>query len=139
MSDFKSAFKEGIKAAREASDSEAEVQSVFDAMNADLSELNVRISVELVTEPKDLGEMTMNMFAPAKRYPAIVANSLALTSNKPAKVLARWTQDAKGYPCRITLPGKEIFCENKEGLENGLSDLLKEVTVGKLLLSLINE
>ena len=139
MGEFKSAFNDGIKAAREARDSEAEVKSVFDAMNNDLSELNVRIGIEWATEQKTLEDIPANIFAPAKRFRAIVANSLASTDNKPAKVLARWTQDAKGYPCRIILPGKEIFCENKEGLENGLSDLLKEVTVGKLLLSLINE
>lgn len=140
MGKFKSAFNDGIEAARKAHDSKEEVQAVFNAVNRELSDFNVRIAIAEVTEQIDFrGMFRAEMFRPPAKYKAIVANSLALTSNKPAKVLARWTQEPAGYPCRITLPQKEIFCENKKGLEEGLVDLLKDVMVGESLVSLMNE
>ena len=51
--------------------------------------------------------------------------------------MAEWSQDRAGYPCRIKLGLKELYCEDKEALEARLAALLEDPIVGEALYDLV--
>lgn len=68
-------------------------------------------------------------------YKALTARN-PKSVNPAVKELAKWKQSAEGFPCTLIRAKTERQFEDRESLERGLADLLKDPGVGEILLSL---
>lgn len=141
MTDFIGSFKKGLEAANLAAQNNAEIESVFATLNEQLSSVTqgkVKVRIETVTEPFDLLSLSPKEFYNRKTYTAITAcNPLAAT--RRSEELARWKVSESGYPCRVGLPGQEIYCQDRTALENALAQLLATPAAGKALQRVMNQ
>jgi len=135
MTDYKTAIKEGIKAAQQVDWAKREIDEVFKQLNQQLTEFfkgKIVIQRRSIERTKSVEELFSSPFGSTLKYDAIVALNTTIPDSKPRE-LASWSMDKMGYPCRISWIGQEHFCEDKEALENTLSMLLKEPFVGQVL------
>lgn len=143
MTDFAEAFEEGLEAAQVSSRAKEEIQSILWKLRKDISKkTNGRISIEIeYREPlaeeisKEEGiRKILNSFESAESR--IIASISPVGKSSPV-VLARWSMDKAGYPCRLKWPGKEVICEDGEALENALAEFLRDPVVGEKFHSLL--
>jgi hypothetical protein len=140
MADFTSSFQKGIDAAKRAEQNRAEVDAVFAELNAQIG-ASTEQKIEIVrgtvadTVANALGAGLAALFT-SKRVPAL------LVTNKKdpqhLREIAKWKQDPYGYPCTISVDGDVMHCENRVGLERGLSQLLGSSAVGEAVLAALN-
>ncbi len=142
MVDFKLAFEEGLRAAVDADRAREEIDSVFSHLNEQLNEISdgkIRIERRQFEKPKfpfpyaGLESKKLEK----RKYHAIAAIN-PMIPDEAVKELAEWSLDKKGYPCKIISLDKEQFCEDKEALEQVLSELLRDPAVGEKLHVLMN-
>jgi hypothetical protein len=137
MTNFKSAFQVGLKAAQKAEAAKKEIKEVFNDLNKQLSEASdgkLIIEIQQLTRPLPL---PFNLVQQGEKYWAIVARNPKLKAS-PIKELAEWQIDRHGYPCKITWSGIEEYCEKKQAVETGLEHLLQDPTTAEKLQSLVN-
>ncbi len=138
MVDFIKSFSAGIDLAKVAESNRSEISAVFNELNAQIDgATNGRISIQREQFPEPAENPFLVYLRSPPKYWAISARHKI---HKDAKVweLAKWYQGDGGYPCKITRKDEEMFCENKEALELALADLLREPSVGTILLNLLN-
>ena len=141
MIDFKASFTAGIDAAKIADKNRAEIQSVFDEVNKQLSE--VTNGVIYLDRKNYFVKNTLQDIAaianlrPRETYWAIVATNPKHIEAEE-KQLAKWKMDKNGYPARIFIDDYQIACEDRKALEKALQELLSDPTVGEKLFSLMN-
>ena len=140
MTDYSFAFEEGLKAAKEAKNVREEINSVFKQLNDQITETTGgKIVIERrkfeVRQP--LLDTLYKMGHPRQKYFGIAASNPTI-SDGPIKELSKWSQDRRGYPCKITWADQERFCEDKKALEQTLAELLRDPSVGEDLYVLIN-
>jgi len=138
MTDYIKAFRDGLQAAEAADLARSEIDSVFSELGkqiATASDGKIAIARRECQAPMSQWEFMANPFKPKKTYWAILAWNPTV-ANSPSKQIARWSQDAGGYPCKITCDKWERICEDREALENSLAELLRDPTVGEKLHSL---
>lgn len=143
MTDFAEAFEEGLEAAQISSRAKEEIQSILWKLKKDISKkTNGKILIEIeYREPlgEEIGKegelkKTLNRLESAEsRIIASVSNG----GESSEVVLARWSMDRAGYPCRLKWPGKEVICEDGEALENALAEFLRDPVVGEKFYSLL--
>ena len=139
MTDFKIAFREGLTAAEKAEQAKKEINKVFEELNKQIKEISnnkIQIEIRNFQEKLDLTEILKHPIPEIRGYPAIVAFNPKIKSS-PVKQLARWAQDNRGFPCKITWNGNTKYCEDKEALEQAISELLKDPVIGEALDSLM--
>jgi hypothetical protein len=133
MTDFKSAFKDGLEAAKKSQMARSEI----DELNRQLSEVSegkIQIKrMELESETTPLEEIAG--FFRRRPYWAIVAQNPTMPQYE--KELAKWSQDPSGYPCGMSWAGHEVFYEDRQALERGLANLLRDPVVGEILKTLM--
>jgi hypothetical protein len=139
MTDFKAAFEDGIKAAQQAEAAKKEIDSVFTELNKQLSEAT---RGKLLIERRYMPDEIVGFFISLAEFRrpthlAITARNPSIKQSEP-KELSKWESGRAGYPCKVSWGGNEAYCENKEGLERVLSDLLRDPVVAGILYSLIN-
>ncbi len=133
MVDYTESFNEGIRSAEKSDANKAEINSVFSDLNEQLkipTEGKIVISRVRFYEPTN--PLKITIFEPRKYYFAIAAENPRAKESSTME-LAKWHKDRSGYPCKITLGSDEIYCEDKEALEYGLSQLLQDPVVGDTL------
>lgn len=136
MTDFKSAFEDGLKAAEKAQIARSEIDAVFDELNRQLSEVSKgHIQIQRVQLPKKTMGIVIPTFFYADMYWAIVANNPAVANSEVE--LATWGQSATGYPCKMEWADHEAYYEDKQALESGLANLLQDPVVGGKLNTLM--
>lgn len=132
MKKFVASIEKGLDAAQNARRLKAEIDSVFDTLNGELSELTsgkVGLRREAFHEAPEFGLGVLG-FINREKYIGI-----AIVSDKmPSTEIARWAQDPGGYPCKITLPDEQFYCEDKDALESVLAELLQRPEVGEVIL-----
>lgn len=141
MIDFKASFALGIEAAKVAEKNKIEIQSVFDEVNKQLSEVTGGV-IYLDRKKYYVNNILQDMAAianvrPREIYWAIVAINQKYTEASE-KELAKWDMDKNGYPARIFIDNYQVACEDKKALEKALQRLLCDATVGEKLYTLIN-
>ena len=137
--DFKTAFTDGLMAARDAELAKQEIKRVYQDLNKQLFEVSKgKIKIEPrqfeVTRPTLL--RIASPFEAPELYWAIAAINTKAKDSTP-KELARWSSAREGYPCKISWGEKEVYCEDKQALEKALADLLRDPIVGEILNTLI--
>lgn len=139
MVNFVEAYKNGLNSAELAKKRKIEINSVFDDLNRQLNEAtNGKISISRInsSEVKKTNHIRLGSLPEIILYSAIAAENPVVKNS--ARELARWYQDRAGYPCKITLDSKTMYCEDKKGLENALAQLLSDPVVGETLRNLQN-
>lgn len=138
MIDFKKSFDLGLDSARLAESNRAEISAVFDELNRQIdtaSEGKIIVQRERFEDPAENPFLVVLGNRP--KYWAISARHKIHTNAKPFE-LAKWHQESRGYPCKITLEDTNFFCENKEALELALAELLQNPSVGTAFFRLLN-
>ncbi len=139
MSNFKSAFNEGLDAAQKAEASRLEIDNVFKDLNQQLTEIS---EGKLTVERRQLERSQPWMiklaspFEHSALYWAIVAHNPTIEGS--LKRLCEWESGRAGYPCKLDWDGDEYYCEDKQALEDTLSNLLRDPSIAEKLLSLID-
>ena len=142
MTDFITAFKDGLSAAEAAGRARQEIDDVFSSLNEQInkeSDGNLTI-IRQKCEAKRvslLESLAVLSTRPKDMYWAIVASNPKI-GQSPVKQLAKWQMDRKGYPCRLSWAESEIVCEDRVALERCLSELLRDPIVGEALNTLMN-
>jgi hypothetical protein len=137
MIDFKESFNTGIQSAKKGEESRREIQGVFDDLNDQLTELtNGKVKISRVQFYQPHNPLKMSFLEPRKSYWAIAAEN-PKSEQGSTEELAKWSMDRAGYPCEITLGNDYLSCEDKESLENGLSEVLQDPLVGEILSKLL--
>jgi hypothetical protein len=146
MTDFAEAFEEGLEAAQVSSRAKEEIQSIFWKLRGDISKkTNGKISIEIeFREPLAEGIDKVPGFEGLKTLAnsfrsgeSRIIASVSHGGESSEVVLARWSMDRAGYPCRLKWPGKEVICEDGEALENALAEFLRDPVVGEKFYSLL--
>ena len=140
MADYIKAFKQGLEAALVADRARKEIDEVFADLNNQLSkETKNKICIERREYEKGhtLSEVLKNPFLPLSGKSWVIVVFDPSVDESPVKKLAIWSMDRAGYPCKIVWKNVDVSCEDKEALENSLSDLLRDPLVGEKLHSLI--
>lgn len=140
MSDFKSAFSDGLDAAQKAEAARHEIENVFRDLNEQLAEASDgKLATERTVLERDRSWFTAlsSPLGPRETYQAIVAFNPTIEGTSP-KELCEWESGRGGYPCKLTWGSDEHYCEDKQALEDALSDLLRDPIVAEKLWSLIN-
>ncbi|SDR36969.1 hypothetical protein SAMN04490186_5696 [Pseudomonas grimontii] len=146
MANFKNAFDQGLKAAADAAAVIAEINSVFDEVNTEISAASdgkVNIRRETRSDRTSMAALLgLGLFSSKQPEPEIkyityivAINPLAESSNKAD--IGQVDIDKRGYPCEIKFGGDKYLCEDKKGLERVLSLMLSDPEVGKQLSKLI--
>ena len=138
MVNFVEAYKAGLNSAELAEKRKSEINSVFNDLNKQLAEETngkIVISRKEFVDYKDFKSYALSSLEP-KYYSAIAAENPFVKNSR--KELAKWSQDRAGYPCKIILDSKTIYCEDKQGLENAIAELLRDPVVGEILYKLQN-
>ncbi len=145
MADFKNSFALGLEAAADAAAKMAEIESVFEDLNSQLSDASDG-KIRIIRKAR-----FRNPFAAAVRATSsltgvtldgdeatyIVATN-PLSDTRAEEDLAVWVVDSRGYPCKIIFGGQNYFCEDKAALEKVLSLLLAWPDTGKAFQRLID-
>ena len=145
MTDYVKAFQQGLSAAEVALRTKDEIKGIFIDLNKQIFEDtkgNITIGVqernELIkfTDWLAPAKESFDLLKPGKVYNAICAHNPKIPGG-PVKDLARWTQDRRGYPCKIEWEGTTLICEDGEALKNALAELLADPLVGEKLYTLM--
>lgn len=148
MADFKAAVSLGLSAARKAQANRSEISSVFHELNQEIAQLTegkVHIARRTGTEyiPGDtvgsllsFASRVAELTGRQRKYQMIAA--CHQSSNGPIHEIGRWKEGDDGYPCEITMPGLTINCENRGGLEQGLSRMIATVKAGEALMQVMS-
>lgn len=145
MADFKNSFAIGLEAAAEAAAKIAEIESVFQDLNSQLSDASGG-KIEIIRKAR-----SRNPFLSAVRAKSSLAEMdldgdgsthifaiNPLSDVRAEEDLAAWSVDSRGYPCKIVFGGQHYFCEDKAALEKVLSVLLAWPETGKAFQRLMN-
>ena len=135
MEDFKSAFMDGLKAARDAEIARKEIGEVFNNLNIQLAEVSkgkIRIERRIFEVERPLVARIALSFEPPETYLAIAAVNPTIKDSQP-KELAKWQTDIAGYPCQISWGSQVEYCEDKQALERCLANLLRDAVVAERL------
>ena len=146
MSDFKSAFNKGIQAAEAADAANKEIDLVFQDLNKQLAEATVgklTIRRQLLERPRERSleqylppSGPFEAWLPPDTYWALVAVNPKIESSYDE--LCEWDSDSAGYPCTLTWGFEKHYCENKQSLEDTLSELLRDPIISRKMLTLMN-
>jgi hypothetical protein len=139
MSDFKSAFSDGLDAAQKAETARREIEDVFRDLSKQLAEASDgKLAVERMEYERSRSWLTaLSPLEPKEKYQAIVAYNPTIKGS-PTRELCEWESGRGGYPCKLTWGSNEYYCEDKQALENTLSDLLRDPIIAEKLMFLIN-
>ncbi|WP_039790370.1 hypothetical protein [Herbaspirillum huttiense] len=139
MKKFAASIEKGLDAAQNARLLRAEIDSVFETLNEELSEVTkgkVRLKRETFYEAPKFGSKESPSPFPFSQY-FNRENHLGLaivSEDMPSTEIARWAQDPAGYPCKIILPERQFYCEDRDALESVLAELLQRPEVGEVIL-----
>jgi hypothetical protein len=139
MIDFKSAFNEGLDAAQKAKAARLEIDNVFKDLNQQLTEVSEgKLTIEREQlEPPRSWVTQLAILQPPEKYWAIVARNPTIEGSS-FQELCKWESGRAGYPCKLTWGGNEHYCEDKQALENTLSNLLRDPIIAEKLISLMD-
>jgi hypothetical protein len=146
MTDFKKAFEDGIENAKIAKIAKDEVKAIFEDLNKQLDDATSgKVKIKITRSTRVIKESFPNTFSSiiqglgatrSENYSAISAINPTIESC-PAKELAIWEQDKKGYPCTVSFNNEDIICDDKKSLERALENLLRDPSIADILSSLI--
>ncbi|NQS97638.1 MAG: hypothetical protein HQ591_04220 [candidate division Zixibacteria bacterium] len=140
MTDYVSAFEQGLLAAEEADRTRKEIEKIFSDLDLQIKEKTAgKISISIEERERERSPNILSafpMFEPKYKYHVISAHNPKIPES-PVKILAEWTQDRRGYPCKIEWGGSVTSCEDGEALENTLAELLTDPIVGEKLYALM--
>jgi hypothetical protein len=140
VSNFKSAFNEGLEAAQKAKAARLEIDNVFKDLNQQLTEVSegkLTIAQEQLELPRPWAAQLATLLEPPEKYWAIVARNPTIEGSS-FQELCKWESGRAGYPCKLTWGGNEHYCEDKQALENTLSNLLRDPIIAEKLVSLMD-
>lgn len=135
MNDFKKHLLAGVAAAKTAEANKEEIYDVINEVDRQLSEIyesKVHFGICDNITKNPLIALSLGK----KRYQGLAISD---HKNENAIHLADWYMSENGYPCKITIDGRESFCNDKEELENEISSLLSHVKTGKAILKTLEE
>ncbi|MGA7506875.1 MAG: hypothetical protein WBW72_00965 [Erwinia billingiae] len=140
MNDFKKYLLAGVDAAKSAAANKKEIHDVIDEVNKQLGEVyDSKVNFGIWNLNRDIKPKVNNIFGNAFSALSLERESyqgLAISDHeiKNPIPLADWYMSENGYPCKITLDGRESFCSDKDELENEISNLLSHVKTGEAIL-----
>ncbi|MEE1882840.1 hypothetical protein V0R55_22010 [Pseudomonas soli] len=151
MSNFKDSFGRGLQAAEIAASLNAEINSVFQALNKDISEasggkikIHREIKVNLpnfVGTRRLTGAMVSGLLSDISKnddgYNKILASN-PLARDSKSHEIAKFKQHRNGYPCEVVFEDEKIVCDDKPALERALSYMLSDAEVGRKLQNLMS-
>jgi hypothetical protein len=140
MADYEGSFKEGIEAARKAQNSRKEIEGIFREFKHQIESLGKgKLRIELLTNPMLAMTVTFPWHDDTKTQDlAIVANNPTL-KQPTSRFLAQWRPSEVGYPCIIAWGEIERHCQDKDGLERTLAELVHDPVVAEKLLITMTE
>lgn len=135
MVNFIDSFNEGISAAQKAIANKDEIDAVINTLSEQLLQASAgKIKISIAEKATPLHAMfassVEDLLTRKKRWAVVASNPLAAYQPKE---LAEWQFDENGYPCRLITSEIEMFCEDREALEDALSKLLSAPGTGKKL------
>jgi len=146
MPDYKKALTEGFEAAKKAEAARHEIAEVLEVFKSDVlaaSDGKLLIEIRNFEEPLETNPFRQTILAARLLEPR--PSYLALAARNPTvegsdfKPLARWERSKDGYPCRLLLGKEEQNFHDRQALEQGLANLLRDPSVGEKLYSIINQ
>lgn len=146
MVDFIKSFNRGLEAAQQAGRNKEEINAVISLLNEQLLKVSDgKLEIDIYTKSQPLAGFfsAMSAMNPTAEAPKPAYQFLAavnpLSESKTPIELARWKLDPNGYPCQITTPDSEFYCEDRSALERGLQNLLSDPIVGEKIYSVMRQ
>jgi hypothetical protein len=147
MANFKNSFDQGLKAAANTAEKIAEINSVFEELNTQISEASdgkIEISRETRIDRTIETLLGIGIFANKKQIEKSTTTTYIVATNplstKTRKVdIGQIEVSKNGYPCEVKFGSDRFHCDDKQGLERALSILLADPDVGKELTKLITQ
>ncbi|WP_150688930.1 hypothetical protein [Pseudomonas fluorescens] len=145
MANFKNSFDQGLKAAANTAEKLAEINSVFEELNTQISEASggkIQFARETRIDRTIESLLGVGLFASKKQIEKsttttyIIATNPLSSKNRKADI-GQIEVSKNGYPCEIKFGNDRFHCDDKQGLERALSILLADPDVGKELTRLI--
>lgn len=147
MANFKNSFDLGLKAAADTAEKLAEIDSIFEEMNTQVTEASegkIEISRETRIDKTIETILGMGIFS-TKKLNEVSTTTTYIIARNPLSTKKRKADigqikfNKNGYPCEIKFGSDKFHCDDKQGLERALSLMLADPDVGKELAMLINQ
>ena len=121
---FAKAFHDGQLAAGGAGVAHREIDAVFADMNRQLAPLVVtRATTVNGQEVRQLDLL----------HDLIASRTWEISKKLTSVAFAQWSQSNMGYPFHLRYGNVSVSCEDRIGLEQVLCDMLRDVSVGRIL------
>ena len=137
MTDYKDAFKVGLESAKEAARARKEISSVLEDFSEQIRSMSGGKVIVVVEEREARSEdpfATIALpFGKKDTYQALVACNPGVKAFEGYE-LAIWEPSSAGYPCKLTWGGNSVYCEDKEGLQSSLAELIADGRSGERIL-----
>lgn len=137
---FVKILEESVSAAKKANDHKSEISQVIIELTNSIEEFtNKKVTLiidELIKSGLQKTIFFLSDIKPDKEM-ALVLMELDNSDNKI--VISKWKESDEGYPVIISYDNKDIYCMNKEELEQALSYLIGSIKVGTILFNSINK
>ena len=144
---FVDAFNKGLEASVHAEAAREEINQVIKALSKQLHDAtDGRVQIEVI-ESNDLISSIFNFPNPLlsgtsadlkKRKSQWIGARNVKAKDSGYVRLAKWERPHEGYPCTLTLNGRELRSHDRESLEESLAAMLQDSLVGEHLRELIN-
>ncbi|WP_272573323.1 hypothetical protein [Providencia sp. PROV259] len=142
---YEDILRKAISLAEKSQDNKREIEKVFDSLRMSIENFtNGKVSLLIIEKQRDDDSIT-HQLSRAARYVAgeraiDIYNAICIyyiQVNKRIEI-AEWKMGTEGYPCRIIYSNnREVYCSNKEELEQALAELIGSPDVGEILLRIL--
>jgi hypothetical protein len=141
MAKFSVAVRAGMSAAESAKQNKREIKEVLDSLAESIQQAtNNAVTTELqsgiTNKPATASAVFAAWLLGQPVYDALVLKGTKLSPPKTI-VIARFTQSATGFPCRLSIESEEYVCADRQSLETVLSKIISTTAVGLAISELV--
>lgn len=146
---FTKALQKGLAQAEKINSNKSLIELTFDEVNRQIGTVTNNKVIVTLNEPKTLnnlakfveiasGQAERNSVADRRR---VREAFLAIQRKDTNRIfnIARWTQGANGFPCKIQMGEKIIICDDKASLDKAFEETLEDPFVAAEILKLAEE
>lgn len=141
---YEDILRKAISLAEKSQDNKKEIKQIFHSLSMSIENFtDGKASLHIIEKERNSNALTTQLYR-AAGYVVGGRNTnlyeaICIYSSQMIKYIeiAEWKIGTEGYPCRIIYSNKEVYCTDKEELEQALAELIGSVEVGETLLAIL--
>ncbi|EJD6613960.1 hypothetical protein AB7W18_07780 [Providencia rettgeri] len=143
---YKEILENAVINAKKAHDDKLEIENVIQSLNFSIQDftdgkMELRISTRTKRKPAPINLLHVTASYLLNEQPEeYQALCFYIVETQKSFELAEWIVSENGYPCRISYSNKkDVYCGNKQELEQALADLMNSAKAGDILFKMMRK